>query len=247
MNERTKHVMEGIENRQLKLEDTLPFSCTRCGGCCVHQEELLLNPLDLFRMAVELGITVEQWLNQYGECYIGGDSRMPILRIRPQGETRQCPLLKNNKCSVHKAKPSVCGLYPLGRSVRYELDEQGKPNMEKSEVIYFHSGCFCGSQNGHQTVREWLEEFHLLESESFFLQWSHVVMETSQFLRRLEKVFTNQDTMNMAWSMVFGLLYARYDTGEAFQPQFERNVQELRGHIAHIKRLGVSAHDRRIQ
>lgn len=238
MNERVKNVIEGIENRQLKLDDTLPFSCTHCGGCCVHQEELLLNPLDLFRLAKELGITMEQWMEQYGECYIGEDSRMPIVRIRPQGETRRCPLLKNNKCSVHKAKPSVCGLYPLGRSVRYAQDEQGKPDMEKSEVIYFHSGCFCGSQTGHQTVREWLEEFHLLEDESFFIRWSQVLAKTSIFLRKLEKAVTNQDIMNLAWSMVLGLLYVQYDTGKAFRLQFERNVQELRKHIAAIESMG---------
>lgn len=246
MNERIKNAMESIENRQLGLNDTLPFSCTHCGGCCVHQEDLLLNPLDLFRLAKELEITVEQWLDQYGECYIGEESRMPILRIRPQGETRRCPLLKNNKCSVHKAKPSVCGLYPLGRSVRYAQDEQGKPDMEKSKVMYFHSGCFCGSQSGHQTVREWLEEFHLLEDEPFFLQWSQVVAETSQFLRGLEKVVTNQDIMNLAWSMVFGLLYARYDTEKEFQPQFEQNVKQLKEHIADIERLGVQAYGRRV-
>ncbi len=238
MNERTKNVIEGIENRRLELDDILPFSCTHCGSCCVHQEELLLNPLDLFRVAKELGITVEQWLKQYGECYIGENSRMPIVRIRPQGETRRCPLLKNNKCSVHKTKPSVCGLYPLGRTIRYVMDEQGKPDMEKSEVIYFHSGCFCGSQTGHQTVREWLEEFHLLESETFFIQWSQVLMETSMFLRRLEKAVTNQDIMNVAWSMVCALLYVRYDTGKEFRIQFDRNVQELRKHIAAIENMG---------
>lgn len=241
MNERTKNAIEGIENQRLKLDDTLPFLCTHCGGCCTHQEELLLNPLDLFRMAKELGMTMEQWMEQYGECYIGEDSRIPIVRIRPQGETRRCPLLKNNKCSVHKAKPSVCGLYPLGRTIRYVLDEQGKPNMEKSEVIYFHSGCFCGRQTGHQTVREWLEEFHLLESESFFIQWSQVVAETSIFLRELEKVITNQDIMNMAWSMVCVLLYAQYDTGKEFRPQFDRNVKELRKNITAIESMGGAA------
>lgn len=246
MNERTKNIMECIENRRMKMDDVLPFSCTHCGGCCVHQEELLLNPLDLFRMAVELGITVEQWLEQYGECYIGEDSQMPIVRICPQGETRRCPLLKNNKCSVHKAKPSVCGLYPLGRTVRYGLDENEKLDMEKSEVIYFHNGRFCGSLMGNQTVREWLEKFHLLQSESFFLQWSHVLMETSQFLRRLEKVVTKKDIMNIVWGMVFGLLYAEYDTGKEFQPQFERNVQKLKRHIADIERLGVPGYDGRI-
>ena len=153
---------------------------------------------------------------------------------------------KNNKCSVHKAKPSVCGLYPLGRSVRYAMDKQGKPDLEKSEVIYFHGGCFCGSRNGHQTVREWLEEFHLLQSESFFLQWSYVIMETSQFLRRLEKAVTNRDTMNMAWNMVFGLLYVRYDTGKEFQSQFEQNVKQLKEHIADIEILGVPDHGGRV-
>lgn len=181
---------------------------------------------------------MEQWMEQYGECYIGEDSRMPIVRIRPQGETRRCPLLKNNKCSVHKAKPSVCGLYPLGRSVRYAQDEQGKPDMEKSEVIYFHSGCFCGSQTGHQTVREWLEEFHLLEDESFFIRWSQVLAKTSIFLRKLEKAVTNQDIMNLAWSMVLGLLYVQYDTGKAFRLQFERNVKELKKHITAIEGMG---------
>ena len=238
MNERIKNAMESIENRQLGLNDTLPFSCTHCGGCCVHQEELLLNPLDLFRLAKELEITVEQWLDQYGECYIGEESRMPILRIRPQGETRRCPLLKNNKCSVHKAKPSVCGLYPLGRSVRYVLDELGNPDMEKSKVMYFHGGCFGGSQNGHQTVREWLEEFHLLESESFFILWSQVVAETSMFLRKLEKMTTNQDLVCMAWDMVCMMLYIQYDTKKEFAPQFDRNVQQLRKIIVDIERLG---------
>lgn len=241
MNERTKNVIEGIENRQLKLDDTLPFSCTHCGGCCTHQEELLLNPLDLFRLAKELRITIEQWIEQYGECYIGKDSRMPIVRIHPQGKTRRCPLLKNNKCSVHKAKPSVCGLYPLGRTIRYVADEKGRPDMEKSEVIYFHSGCFCGSQTGHQTVREWLEEFHLLESESFLIQWSQVLMETSQFLRRLEKMITDQDIMNMTWSMVYVLLFIQYDTGKEFQPQFDSNVEELRKHITAIESMGGAA------
>ena len=246
MNERIKNVLEGTENRRMELDDILPFFCTCCGGCCVHQEELLLNPLDLFRLAKELGITTERWIKQYGECYIGEDSRVPIVRIRPQGKTRRCPFLKNNKCSVQKVKPSVCGLYPLGRSIRYVQDEKGEPDMEKSEVIYFHSGRFCGGQNGHRTVREWLEEFHLLESEPFFIQWSHVLMETSHFLRWLEKAVSNQDIMNFAWKMVFILFYVRYDTEKEFQPQFEQNVKYLKKHIKVMEGLGESDHDERV-
>ena len=133
MNERTKNAMESIENRQMKMDDILPFSCTHCGGCCVQQEEILISPLDLFRLAKELGLTAEQFMDQYAECYIGESSRMPIVRVAPKGETRRCPLLKNNKCSVHAVKPSVCRLYPLGRSLHYEWDEQEKPDMENQK------------------------------------------------------------------------------------------------------------------
>lgn len=142
MNERIKNAIESMENKRLKLDDTLSFSCTCCGGCCVHQENLILNPLDLFRMAKELGITIEQWMEQYGECYIGEDSRIPIVRIHPQGKTRRCPLLKNNKCSVHKVKPSVCGLYPLGRTIRYAMDDQGKTRYGKIRSDLFSQRMF---------------------------------------------------------------------------------------------------------
>ena len=246
MNERTKNAMESIENRQMKMDDILPFSCTHCGGCCVPQEEILISPLDLFRLAKELGLTAEQFMDQYAECYIGESSRMPIVRVAPKGETRRCPLLKNNKCSVHAVKPSVCRLYPLGRSLHYEWDEQEKPDMEKSEVIYFHSGCFCGSQSGHQTVREWLEEFHLLEDESFFIRWSQVVAETSRFLRKLEKMVKRQDVMSMAWDMVCVILYTQYDIGKEFLTQFDRNVEELGKHIAVIERMEDEAYGRGI-
>ena len=71
-------------------------------------------------------------------------------------------------------------------------------------------------------------------------------METSQFLRRLEKGVTNWDTMNMSWIIVFGLLYARYDTLKEFQSQFEQNVKQLKEHIADIERLGVPDHGGRV-
>lgn len=66
-------------------------------------------------------------------------------------------------------------------------------------------------------------------------------METSQFLRRLEKVVTNKEIMEMAWNMVFGLLYARFDTGKAFRLQFERNVKQLKEHITAIESMGGAA------
>ena len=71
-------------------------------------------------------------------------------------------------------------------------------------------------------------------------------METSQFLRRVEKLVTNKNIMDMVWSMVFGLLYVRYDTEKEFPLQFEQNVKQLKEHIADIERLGVPDHGGRV-
>lgn len=238
MDSRMSNAIEGMNHRKLSLDDKLPFTCTHCGGCCVHQEELLLNPWDIFRIAKEMKLTVEEWVCKYGESYIGPNSGMPIIRIRPMGKTRRCPLLKNNRCSVHRAKPSVCGLYPLGRGFCYQQDNDENEGTGNAEVIYFHGGCICGSQTGTQTVREWLEEFQLLEGEKFFIQWSKVFQEVSEFLRKLEKSLQKKEIMNLAWNLVTHLLYLRYDTQKDFQEQFEQNYQELREHITQIEEMG---------
>lgn len=110
MNERIKNVLEGTENRRMELDDILPFFCTCCGGCCVHQEELLLNPLDLFRLAKELGITTERWIKQYGECYIGEDSRVPETGIRAdRGVCDRLPLFEGQGFFLPVAADGGCG------------------------------------------------------------------------------------------------------------------------------------------
>lgn len=239
MDERMRRAIEGMENRKLSMEDKMPFTCTRCGGCCVHQEELLVNPLDIFLMAKEMGLSMRQWMEKYAECYIGADSRFPIVRIQPVGNTRRCPLLKNNRCSIQQAKPSVCRLYPLGRSLQYSPGEDGKPDLGNAEVIYFHSGCICGSQIGTKTVREWLEESSLLENEAFFVEWSQTISEVIPFIRKMEKEMKQQETMYLIWNMILVLLYESYDTKKDFQSQFKENVRTLKQQIAKIEKMEV--------
>lgn len=62
------------------------------------------------------------FFHAYCEYYIGSNSRMPIVRLKPRGSVQRCPLLKDRKCSVHKAKPVVCAMFPIGRGIRTEGD-----------------------------------------------------------------------------------------------------------------------------
>lgn len=76
----------------------LPFHYTQCRKCCIHRDDILLSPKDLFNIAKKFGITPKATLTEYCETYIRCNSRFPVVCLKPQGTIKRCPLLKNRKC-----------------------------------------------------------------------------------------------------------------------------------------------------
>lgn len=138
-----------IEKKALGPEDTFDFSCDRCGRCCREREDILLNPADLFRIARFLGLPPGEIAKRYCEGYIGSDSRIPVIRLKPKPYRKTCPFLGPEGCSIHAAKPTVCALFPLGRAYIYPKDK----------LVYFCQDVSCGAKTEAHTVREWLAEF----------------------------------------------------------------------------------------
>ena len=89
------------------LDDSFEFRCTECGKCCTNREDILLTPRDLFRAAKELNMTVMDFFSEYCEKYIGDNSRLPVIRLKPRGTIRRCPLLENRRCRIHKNPPCI--------------------------------------------------------------------------------------------------------------------------------------------
>lgn len=42
---------EQLGYTELGPDDTFTFHCTQCGKCCIHREDILLSPKDLFNIA----------------------------------------------------------------------------------------------------------------------------------------------------------------------------------------------------
>lgn len=121
MDQRLLHIAENLENMIIDPNEPFRFHCTQCGKCCEHREDILLNPQDLFRMAKFLKQSPADVVNHYCEVYIGPDSRIPIVRLLPEGPTKRCPFLVRNKCRIHEAKPTVCAMFPIGRAQRFDF------------------------------------------------------------------------------------------------------------------------------
>ena len=121
MDTKTKEILNAFKNNKLTPDSSFRFHCTQCGKCCINRDDILLSPLDLFRIAQELKLSMEEVLKQYCECYIGAESRFPIVRLKPKGSIGRRPFLTNCKCLIQNAKPAVCAMFPVERVIDSRL------------------------------------------------------------------------------------------------------------------------------
>lgn len=234
MNARMKYILNEFEKNQLGPDEPFKFHCTMCGKCCIKREDILLNPRDMYNLAKELGMTPHEVMNTYCETYIGSDSRLPVVRLKPRGEIRRCPLLKDRKCSVHNAKPTVCALFPIGRGI---AGEKGNiHSLTVKDIRHFFSEPGCGDDSETHTVREWLGEFGLSPEDEFFIKWQKCLFELSMCFCRLEKKLGAD--MGPIWSLTGSILYLMYDIEKPFEPQFSAHLGELHKLISELAEEG---------
>lgn len=226
MDERLKDIVENLNSMKIGLDETFKFHCMMCGKCCIHREDILLSPRDIYNMSKELGIKPEDLFERYCEVYIGPDSKVPIVRLKPRGSVKRCPLLKNRKCMVHKSKPTVCAMYPLGRCIVAANPKEGLKDISQGKFQYIFSDPGCGDASETHTVREYLESFGIPVPDEFFMEWQQTVLEMGNIFRKLEKTVSNE-TMELVRRAAFIGLYLHYETEKDFMPQFDSNVKNF--------------------
>lgn len=226
MNERLKGIVDNFDNMKIGLDETFKFHCTMCGNCCINREDILLSPKDIYNMSKELGHTPVDFFDKFCEGFIGGDSRVPLVRLRPKGPDRRCPLLKKAKCRVHRAKPTVCAMFPIGRAVVAGNMKEGLKNISQDQVQYLFTKPECGDESETHTVREWLESFGIPVPDEFFLAWQQTVLDMGNIFRTVEKGMS-QNIMEQIWNLVFAGVYLSYDLEKEFFHQFEDNTKKF--------------------
>ena len=233
--ERSERLLKSIQEQKIGLDEPFKFNCTMCGKCCINREDIMLNPQDLFRAAKELGMTPFEFQQQYCECYIGGTSRMPIIRLKPVGPTLRCPLLKGNRCAIHKSKPFVCAAFPIGRFMSAEKQEDGNIGEVSEKIGYVFTDPHCGDKRKTHTVREWLASFGLSVEDEFYPSWTKTLLELSSFAREREKK-TPESLMELLWKSFHVALYLDYDIEKDFYPQYLANVEKLNHLLEPLKK-----------
>ena len=133
--------------------------------------------------------------------------------------------MKEHKCSVHKAKPTVCAMFPIGRCIQMDASNRNA-EISTGDIRYIFTDPGCGDDSETHTVREWLGDFGIPLEDEFFLAWNQMISELGAIFHKGEKVLS-EDAMCAAWQLTFVKIYLDYDMSKEFMPQFKENVAEV--------------------
>ena len=221
MSNRLEYYVNNYEKLKIGVDEPFKFNCTMCGKCCINREDILLNAKDIYNLTIALEMTAKEVIDKYCDCYIGDNSRLPLVRLKPVGPTKRCPLLKGNRCSVHTNKPIVCAMFPIGRAIKQELSDG-----EQAHIDYLFSDPHCGDRRKTHTVREWFDSFGIPLEDKFFFKWQEVMKTLIRKVSAMEKKLP-KSAMSIVWSAVHICLYEHYDQTKEFLSQFEENTKKL--------------------
>ena len=106
------------DGRLYSANDMVKADCHGCEGCfaccCGMGTSVVLDPLDIHRMMQGLHIGFEQLLKTGIELNVVDGLILPNLKMT--GEKEQCAYLnEQGRCTIHRFRPSICRLFPLGR------------------------------------------------------------------------------------------------------------------------------------
>src|SRR5262245_22789218 len=90
------------------------YVCRRCSRCC-SDKQIQINPYEVARLARAKGQSTSEFRAAWTE-----DGQGTVLREKEDGT---CVFLGPRGCEVHRDRPLVCRLYPLGRIVRSDGSE----------------------------------------------------------------------------------------------------------------------------
>lgn len=209
----TEKDLERFQKNEIKPGESFSFSCAMCGNCCRNRREaILMTGADIFRAAKTLGVSVEAVLPKNFETYVGEDSHVPlyVLAERLDGS---CRFLRKGRCMVQQDKPAVCALFPLGRLF----------DIRDNSFHYFinSNGCHTGSANGKTwTLEEWLDKFHIRETEAMTAAWHKLLTRLAEVTRRMKK----EDICGDLLEDLRRVLYLGYDTSAPYIEQVEARI-----------------------
>ena len=209
----TEKEFEEFKANELGLDDSFQFECAMCGNCCrSRQEPIPINGADIFRIACTLNVSIEEIVAKHTNGYIGDASHVPVFVLKERLDG-SCSFLRKGHCMIQENKPVVCALFPLGRYF----------DVQKQEFHYFVNPHTCqnGKKTGREwTLREWLDEFKVNETEQMTAMWYELLSGIAAITCKMDRKAIKGELLG---ELLF-ILYFNYDPQKPYNEQVKLNM-----------------------
>ena len=195
------------------------FQCRQCGACCRHvKESVPLEGLDAFRLARYLRDKgepiqcMDDVLAKYAIPVLLHESGYMVFMLSTVGSDDACIFLKDNKCTIHAAKPRACRTYPISVGPAMTGGYEAYLSMEQPHH-------FKGPQ---QSVKKWIQKRCSQQDYDF---WETDVGSVQEIARLLEKLPLERKKGALLHFLRYK--YSDFDLDKSFTEQFRSNNQKL--------------------
>lgn len=151
------------DGRTYELNDMVKCDtgdCQGCHKCCTGMgSSIILDPYDVRNLKLKLKLGFEELLQKgYIELNMVDGLILPNLRMN---EKDACTFLDGDgRCSIHKSRPGICRIFPLGRV----YDEKG--------FRYFLQKGECKKDSLSKIkVKKWIDTDLLVDNQNYIAKW----------------------------------------------------------------------------
>ncbi|MDY6971713.1 MAG: YkgJ family cysteine cluster protein [Thermodesulfobacteriota bacterium] len=157
-------------------EKTFHFSCHKgipCFTVCCAKLNLILTPYDILRIKNRLGLSSDDFLDDYTETVVENNNRFPTVRLKMKtDEEEACPFVTEQGCAIYEDRPSACRLYPLGRA---STMVNGQKNAREKFFVVAESHCLGLQEKKSWALDDWLDHEDVNGYSAMNDQWLEIV------------------------------------------------------------------------
>lgn len=221
--ERDISLSEISDGKLYDLNDMVKADCNDCKGCfaCCQGmgNSIVLDPLDIYRLLINLNMTFEELLVNKIELNMVDGIIMPNLKMT--GLAEKCSFLNDEgRCSIHAFRPGICRLFPLGRY------------YEQHAYKYFLQVHECKKENKSKIkVRKWIDTPDIKNNEKFIIDWHYFL----KYIQDLIKSSQDEKLMKDITMYLLKFFYLKpYEANNDFYIQFNERLYLAKKLVAEV-------------
>lgn len=155
--------MKHVETVRLSLDARFKFRCHKSIDCftkCCNNIEIMLTPYDIIRLKNRIGISSEEFLENYTYIEIDEKTSLPFVFLKMNDNAdRKCHFLTADGCTIYSDRPANCRYYPVGQASLKKLDDTiNKPVTEEFYFFIKEPHCLGFNEDIEWTVKGWRDD-----------------------------------------------------------------------------------------